>query len=79
MLDRDIDGYLTFADVALGDRGAYQQKLKEVFDFYQSANETMTYTDFLVAIIDMNDELGSEVYEKCFEMVDVNCSTFITR
>lgn len=39
----------------------------------------MTYTDFLVAMIDMNNELETEVFEKCFEMVDIEGNEFITR
>ena len=79
MLDKDIDGYLTFADIAVGNKDDYYVDLQLMFDFYQSANETMTYTDFLVAMIDLDNELGVEVYQKCFEMIDVEGREFITR
>lgn len=66
MLDKDIDGYLTFSDIAIGKKGDHYVRLQEMFELYQSKNETMTYCDFLVAMIDMNKEVSIEVLEKCF-------------
>lgn len=42
-----------------------------MFDIYASTDESMTYSDFLAAIIDINQDVSSDVIEKCFQMIDV--------